>query len=390
MKVLRVISSMDPSTGGPVNGITSSIGELENLGISNEIVCLDNPDSDFVVKSKLQIYALGTCSNPWGYNKALKSWLLLNMPRFDAIIVHGLWLYHGYAVYSSLIALKKVGLKMPKLFVMPHGMLDPYFQKAPERRLKAIRNQIYWHLVEKRLINNADAILFTCEEEMLLAKQTFQGYSPKREINIGYGIQAPPTYDIRMSTAFFKCCPNVQGTPYLLYLSRVHPKKGADILVNAYMRLKKGGAILPKLVVAGPGLETYFGRHVQSLASAFPNDILFPGMLNGNEKWGAFYECEAFVLPSHQENFGIAVVEALACGRPVLITDKINIWREIEQDGCGIVGDDTTTGVMNLISAWLAQKNETETSISERAKLCFETRFDISCNAKRITDVLSE
>ena len=73
-----------------------------------------------------------------------------------------------------------------------------------------------------------------------------------------------------------------------------------------------------------------------------------PGMLQGDMKWGALNAAEVFCLPSHQENFGIAVAEALGCGTPVLISDKVNIWREIEADGAGLVDDDTVDGTSEL------------------------------------------
>ena len=83
-----------------------------------------------------------------------------------------------------------------------------------------------------------------------------------------------------------------------------------------------------------------------------PNTVFWPGMLGGDAKWGAIYHSEALVLFSHQENFGIAVVEALACEKPVLISNQINIWREIESDGAGLVGDDTPEGAENVLRRW--------------------------------------
>jgi glycosyltransferase involved in cell wall biosynthesis len=113
----------------------------------------------------------------------------------------------------------------------------------------------------------------------------------------------------------------------LLYLGRIHPKKGVDDLLKAFRRTRKEMPNVPDLVIAGPGLESKFGKAMWKLAGNDP--VYFPGMLEGPAKWGAFQGCEAFVLPSHQENFGIAVVEAMACKRAVLITNKVNIHREV-------------------------------------------------------------
>ena len=107
-------------------------------------------------------------------------------------------------------------------------------------------------------------------------------------------------------------------------------------------------------------------------------------MLEGDAKWGAFHACEAFLLPSHQENFGIAVVEALACGKPVLISDQVNIWREIEADGAALVAPDTLDGTQSLLRRWLALPDAARAAMGQAARRCFETRFEIGRAAERL------
>jgi glycosyltransferase involved in cell wall biosynthesis len=98
-------------------------------------------------------------------------------------------------------------------------------------------------------------------------------------------------------------------------------------------------------------------------------------------KWGAFYSSEAYVLSSHQENFGIAVAEALGCGIPVLISDKVNIWREIEADGAGIVNPDTIAGTKESLKRWLALNEPARQQMGLNAKRCFEERFTVEAMA---------
>jgi glycosyltransferase involved in cell wall biosynthesis len=100
-------------------------------------------------------------------------------------------------------------------------------------------------------------------------------------------------------------------------------------------------------------------------------------MLQGELKWGALLAAEAFILPSHQENFGIAVAEALAVGTPVLISDKVNIWREIEADNAGLVTPDTLDGTVSLLERWLALSPDARQQMGERARACFAARFEI-------------
>lgn len=395
MNILRIIANMNPSSGGPCQGIRNSIPELEKLGVRSEVVCLDNPTALYLKEDAFPVYALGQGKGPWCYNAKLVPWLLANFSRFDAVIVHGLWLYPSYAALKAICRYRQEKRKVPKFYIMPHGMLDPYFQKAPERRLKALRNQIYWKLIEEKVINKADGVLFTCEEELQLAKKTFHPYQPKREIKVGYGIAIPPPYKPCMLAEFSKKCPRLGTNPYLLFLSRIHKKKGVDILLNAYAALLQGKGEkreeVPRLVIAGPGLETAYGHMVQQMVNESPflrSSVFFPGMLTGDAKWGAFRRCDAFVLPSHQENFGIAVVEALACGRPVLISNQVNIWREIKGDGSGMVAQDSLEGIQQMLEAWGDKSIEEKKEFSQNAMETFTKRFSIGPAAKQLLEAI--
>jgi glycosyltransferase involved in cell wall biosynthesis len=332
--------------------------------------------------------------------------------------------------------------KQLRCFVMPHGMLDPWFQRDRSRRVKAVRNWFYWWLIERNVVNSADALLFTCQQELELARTTFGGYEPKREINVGYGIAEPPVFEPQMREAFAEKCPGVNGRPYLLFMSRVHAKKNVAALVRAYARvrsevlrgLKDQGSNGPKdvefpdLVIAGPGWDSGYGREVRAIIdevnggqrseigdqrsevgpveyashSTGQGDVTGAedcklntehfgrvhavGMLAGDSKWGALYGCEAFVLPSHQENFGIAVVEALACGKPVLISDQVNIWREIADADAGFVEADTEDGAVRLLKRFMAREDVSE--MAERARECYLSRFAIGPAASNFAQVL--
>ncbi|MGY8914115.1 MAG: glycosyltransferase [Flavobacteriales bacterium] len=375
MKILRVIPSMDPIQGGPCQGIRNAIPELEKLGISNEVICFDNQKASYLGQDPFIVHAIGEARTSWRYNKMLIPWLLKNFSSYDVVVVHGLWQYHSYATLKAITTYIKTNAIAPKVYIMPHGMLDPYFQKAPERRFKALRNDIYWKIFENKVINQADGVLFTCEEELLLARTTFPNYKPKKEINVGYGIQPPPECALKMKEAFSSKVPSWNGKPYLLFLSRIHQKKGVDLLIKAYLQLEKELETIPQLIIAGPN-DNVYAKEMQVLASTSSN-IFFPGMLSGDAKWGAFYESEAFVLPSHQENFGIAVVEALACTKPVLISDKVNIWREIEKGKGGVVKPDTENETFDMLQHWLSMPNEEKITMSGNAQNVYEQYFKI-------------
>lgn len=392
MKILRVIWSMDPKEGGPCQGIRNSVPELAKFGVYNEVVSLDQPDSRFISDDTFTIHAIGPRSGPWSYNANLIPWLLKNVLRFDAVIIHGLWQYHSYATFKAISQLKKQNpaATFPKLYVMPHGMLDPWFQKAKGRKLKAIRNWIFWKVVEGNVVNNSDGVLFTCNAELKLARETFHPYRPLREINVSYGIKSPPAFSVSMRDSFASICPEIKGHPYFLFLSRINYKKGVDILVKAYSIVLQecisAGKTLPKLVIAGPGIDSDYGNQIRKLIaenSLFGEHIFFPGMLSGDTKWGAFYGCQAFILPSHQENFGIAVVEALACSKPVLISNQVNIWTEIQEANAGFIAEDTLDGVLNLLNMYMQASEAENDEMSRNAREVFDTQFAIEPAARQ-------
>jgi len=392
MKLLHVISSMDPRTGGPGQAIRNLAKPTLDLGHTMEVVCLDDPASEFIAKDNFTIHALGKGRGPWGYHPALRPWLKQNLACYDAAILNGQWQYIGHGLAR---ASKDAGA--PPYFVFPHGALDPWFQRAPERRLKAVRNWFYWKLAEQQVIHRARAVFFTCAEEMLLARDTFRPYRPRQEIDVGLGIAYPPAYHPGMEAALYKKCPGIKNRPFFLFLARINLKKGVDLLIEAFsnfLRARKdgGSASSPALVIAGPGLDTDYGQKMFSLAKNIcpPDSVFWPGMMTGNEKWGAVYHATAFVLTSHQENFGIAVVEALACGKPVLISNKINIWREIEQDQAGLVEDDTLAGSERLFQHWEKLSAEEKTSMAGAATACFANRFNVAVAAGKLFAKLEE
>lgn len=396
IKILHVIASLNPEHGGPMQGLRNYLPEIYKMGYRNEVVCLDDPNEAFFGKDSFITHALGPNRRPWAYTAKLLPWLKKELPRFQAVMIHGMWLYHGYAVLKAVKWLEKEGKEnVPKIFLMPHGMLDPYFQKVPERRWKALRNTLYWRLIEGKITNQATAMLFTCQEELWLARQTFRSYQPKKEINIGYGIATPPSFVPAMEATFLERCPAVKGQPFLLFLSRIHPKKGIDLLIKAYATIHQahqkkqpasGADPLPALLIAGPGLDTPYGQSLKKLVEelGLHDLVFFPGMLSGDAKWGAFYACEAFVLPSHQENFGIAVAEALACGKPVLVSNQVNIWREIKQSGAGFVAENTLAGTTSLVRNWTDMTEGKKSQVGIAARKCFEKNFDVKAAAKRM------
>ncbi len=159
-------------------------------------------------------------------------------------------------------------------------------------------------------------------------------------------------------------------------------------MLDAFARLSSREST--SLILAGPdqiGWEKDLRRQVESLN--LTDRVVFTGMLQGAMKQGALANADAFVLPSHQENFGISVVEALAAGVPVLISNRVNIWREIDADRAGCIESDNVEGTTRLLQRWIDTAPAERETIRQNARRCFEQRFEIDRAIESLLHILS-
>jgi glycosyltransferase involved in cell wall biosynthesis len=379
MRILELISSVNPAGGGPIEGLKQTAAVAARRGASVEVATLDDPAAPWVRDFPLPLHAFGPAHLKYSYAPRLKPWLRAHAHDYDAVVVHGLWQYHGFAARQSLR-----GSSTP-YYVFPHGMLDPWFKRTYP--LKHLKKWLYWPWADYRVLRDAQAVLFTTEEERLLARQSFWLYRC-RETVVGYGTAAPTGDAAQQREAFYAAFPMLRDTRNLLFLSRLHPKKGCDSLLAAFARVARRDPRL-RLVMAGPdqiGWQRTLVAQAESLGIA--GRVTWTGMLTGDLKWGAYRAADAFVLPSHQENFGVVVAEALACGVPVLISDKVNIWREVQRAGAGLIADDTDVGTERLLESWLALAEPERLAMRTAAVPAFREHFEIEALVTRLHGLL--
>ncbi|HYP71454.1 MAG TPA: glycosyltransferase [Variovorax sp.] len=382
MRFLHLISSVDAAGGGPIEGATQLHRALSAQGHAGEFASMDDPGSACVQAfHAAPLHALGPARGRFGYCARLKPWLRANSDRFDAVIVNGLWQYIGLGTRRAL-----AGTATP-YFVFPHGMLDPWFKRRYP--LKHLKKWLYWPWAEYRVLRDATRVLFTCDEERLLARQSFWLYRCQEAI-VSFGTAAPDDDPAVSREAFYAAFPHLRDKRLLLYLGRIHSKKGCDLLIEAFAKVCRTTPNV-HLVMAGPD-QTNWRPALQALAQQLgvAERVCWAGMLTGPVKWGAFRNADAFCLPSHQENFGIAVVEALACGCPVLVSDKVNIWREIQGAQAGLVAPDTLAGTVSLLERWLATPASAWQHMRESASQCFDQNFRMDQVAHALVRVLQE
>ncbi|MCM8732550.1 glycosyltransferase [Hephaestia sp. GCM10023244] len=379
-RILHILASADPRDGGPVEGALRAGEMWSRQGHQQELMTLDAPDASFLADVPAVVHALGKPRNrtPWSryrYAPGVVEWIKANAPRYDAVIVAGLWNYSSMAARLAL-----AGGPTP-YFVFTHGMLDPWFRKTYP--LKGWLKQLFWLGSEGPLLRHARGVLFTTEEERMLADKAFWPYRANARV-VGYGTADVSGNSTAQIAAFRHAVPALGERRYLLFLSRVHPKKGCDLLIDAFASIADRASDLD-LVIAGPDHEGLVDRLKAQVGDLHLEDrVHFPEMLQGDQKWGAFRGCEAFVLTSHQENFGVVVAEALACAKPVLISDKVNIWREVAADKAGLVEPDTHEGSCRLLARFLGLECSERKRMGERARESFLARFTIEAAAANL------
>jgi glycosyltransferase involved in cell wall biosynthesis len=387
MRILHAIRSVNPRGGGPIEGIKQLSQINESNGHHVEVVSLDGPTDAGVKEFPFTLAAVGPVGTKYGYTSRFVPWIRRHHSRFDVLIVNGLWQFNALGV--------RLGLRdtATPYCVYPHGMLDPWFRRRYP--LKHLKKWLYWPWGDYRVLRDARAVFFTCEEERRLARLSFWLYRC-REVVVNYGTAPPPPRAEAQQALFYETFPLLRGKRLVLFLGRLHEKKGADLLLRAFRVVQQEAADRPgnvplHLVMVGPDANGY-QKHLQELSNALGinNAITWAGMLSGDLKWGAFRAAEVFVLPSHQENFGIAVVEALACGVPVLISNQVNIWREIVDDKAGLAAADDLAGTLSLLRQWLQLGTAEQERWRECARQSFEQRFHMERVAENLIHTLRQ
>ncbi|HTV06525.1 MAG TPA: glycosyltransferase [Acidobacteriaceae bacterium] len=356
---------MDLAGGGPPEGLRRLAEGYQREGHEVEIATLDDPRAPFIATLPYPVWAHGPVRG-YGYSRSLLPWLREHSSRFDAVIVNGLWQYHSRAAWLALRGRQRYG-------VFVHGMLDPYFNRP--LLTKFAKKWPYWFLSERHLIADAHRVFFTSQAEQSLAARSLRPYRANGMV-VPYGTPGPSGDPAAFRERFNGMYPGLRGKRFLLFLGRIHPKKGCDLLIEGFAAAAASETGL-HLVMAGPD-RTGWKAQLEARARELKitDRIHWLDMLSGEAKWGAFYAADAFILPSHQENFGIAVAEALACGAPVLISDKINIFDEVQRDGAALVESDTLEGTRALLQRWIAMEPEQRTRMRQAARRSFESRFN--------------
>lgn len=331
MRILQVVPGISPRFGGPSVALTGLARCLTSHGTDTTLLTtnadpagrLDVPLNDRVIRdgAAYVFHNAWRIGGRWGLAPSLLKTLRRTVKTYD--LVHIYWLYDFVSIAAAWAA---IAAGVP-FVVQPNGSLDPHLRKK-----NWLLKQVYLATVGRPLLTRAAAVVFTSEQERVLAS-----YGPKRlEWVVPVGLDGASFAHLPPRGTFRSAFPAIDG-PFLLFVGRLSRQKGLDLLIGAFARLARQRPDL-WLVLVGPDPDGY-EAHLRALSERLGvnHRVVFIGMLTHELKLAAFIDAELFVLPSYAENFGAVITEALACGLPVVMSDQVNIHREIAAAGAATV-----------------------------------------------------
>ncbi|MBC8107688.1 MAG: glycosyltransferase [Anaerolineae bacterium] len=376
MHILHVNSGVDPRQGGPTTAMLAMIHAQIDAGLKITVASTFGHDFESAAAEQMKrigadVHLIGPSTNLLAWHRDIKPTLRRLIAECDVVHIHGVWEEIQHQAARIAHAQGK-----PYIFT-PHGMLDPW--SLSQSRLK---KQIYLALRLNRDLDQAAAIHFTDETERdLVATLSIKAPAivERLIIDLSDFQPLPPRGLFRA-----KFAQQLGDRRFVLFMSRIHHKKGLDLLVPAFA--KSASQHDAMLVIAGPDIDEYQSR-VQELArdSGIADRVLFPGMIYGKDRAAAMVDAELFALTSYQENFGVVVIEALAAGTPVIISDQVAIHRQITRANVGAVVPTNIDHVTETLTRWLTDRNLHD-STSSRAREFVRDNFDRTAQSRRWID----
>lgn len=353
MRVLHVIPAVADRYGGPSATVLAMTHELRARGVDARIATTDadGPGRLGVAHRRMidyrgvpAVFFRRRLGESLKYSGSLARWLHERVAEYDVVHVHGVF------SHPCLAAARACRAQDRPYVVRPLGTLDPW-----SLRQNALRKRLFLRLGGERMLRDAAAIHYTTEAERLLVEQRF-----RLERGVVIPLAVPDTLIARRDTAFRR--PHFASDPdtrYVLFLGRLHPKKRPDLLIDAFAHVAGRDRGATRLVFAGVGENGYI-EHLRARAHALDigSAVHFAGWVSGTEKSAVLAHADLFALLSEQENFGLAVAEAMNFKVPVLISDRVNLADHVKRAGAGWVVPLDVDAVAEALAEILADRAE--------------------------------
>lgn len=332
--VTHVIPYMHPAAGGPPIVVDRFCQRLAQRGRVVHVVTTDalapaiGPDWAAPYRTRYDLDVLKTRRRgPYALAPGLVKRLRPVIMASRLVHLHTLW---SFPTYAAAYLCRKFGVPY---VVMPHGMLDPHSMQR-----KSLKKRLYGSLFEWPNLRRAAAMIYTHSDEQCLAGQSVRRLPPGFVVPLGAD-KPPAVPRDQLAHAFFESRPALKGRRLVVFLSRLHSKKGLDLLLPAMAILAQSHPDAHLLLV-GPADPDYAPTVRQLIVQhALETRVTLTGALHGQAKWQALAAADVFALPSYQENFALVVVEALAMGLPVVLSRRVNIWRDVVDSGAALPCD---------------------------------------------------
>jgi glycosyltransferase involved in cell wall biosynthesis len=370
MRVLHVIPSLAERSGGPAAAIVPMCRALQQQGIEVEIVTTNEGRSE--IKADCLLAGAGVpvrffpvqLGASYKYSRPLATWLGQHVKEFALVHVHAVF---NHASVAAARACRRADVPY---VVRPLGTLDPWSMKQ-----KPVRKHLFWYLFAKRLLAASAAVHYTAAAEKTAAEAYF-GMNHGRVVPLGVNVNG-----LQNPEGVANYFPMLSGKPYVLVVSRLHPKKCLAELIEAF---KSVPVQRWRLVIAGDGPREYV-EFLKGKADRSER-IVFNGWVEGKQKEALMRGASLFALPSRQENFGLSVMEAMACGVPVLVTPQVNLAREIDDAGAGWIVNlkELSNGLAGVIA------NDEERLQRGRVAYEFAKRYSWEQVGRDLTDFYKE
>ncbi len=338
LKILHVIPVYFPAFkyGGPSVSIHVMNKALVKKGIKIDVMTTNaglEERKDIVTNQWLNLDGMRVRYFPYffkgvyAFSPSLFWTVLKGIKKYDVVQVTTVWNFPVLAASIGCLISKK------PYMIMACGTLYPEAINLKSKYLK----KVYYYLVARHYINNASAILYNSKDEKERVADFL--HIKNKSFVVPLGLDLSEFKYLPEEGLFKQRHPVLKGKRYILFLGRIHPKKGIDILVEAFKELAKDYNDL-YLVIAGPDNDDY-KKEIEKKLKEYHllEKALFPGLLSGQEKLSAYVDAEVYVLSSYSENFAVTIIESIACGTPVVISNKIGIFEVIQKHSAGVIVD---------------------------------------------------
>ncbi len=264
----------------------------------------------------------------------------------------------------------------------PLGLLNAWGMENRRRWIKALS----FRCLDRPALEQAAAIHYTSADE---AREAGRLGLRSRAVVIPLGIDLAPFKQMPEKERFYEQFPQARGRQIILYLSRIDPKKGIELLLEALNNLRST-ASRPVLVIAGSGAAAYVAG-IKTLVTALGMDrnVIWAGFLEGADKLAALAAADLFVLPSYSENFGIALLEAMAAGLPCISSDQVALAMEPGNDGAVCVTTCDSEALSHAMSRLLDDAPE-RVKLAKGAQEVVTQRYSLEAMGKSLATLYRE